>query len=154
MAADLVEQVRARFSEQLLVELTNPGLQGETAIDDLRLRTACDDAEAEFLTVAGVAFSATDNEHVAACVIGAVYYLHLYSGMQTDLMSRLRTLWENRLEAVGTRVGSRRRIRPESSSVLLQSTQRTNTQPDFDRTRWDDVVTRLPGGTANEGDRE
>lgn len=152
MPADLVEAVRDRYSEQLLVELTNPGVQGDASVNDLRLRTACDDAEAEFLTQAGVAFDLSNAEHVAACVLGAVYYLHLYSGMQTDLMARTRTLWENRLEAISVRVGSRRRIRPTSSSTLIPSTQRVGQQPDFDRARFDDVVARLPGGETETED--
>jgi hypothetical protein len=92
-----------------------------------------------------VAFDETIKVHVAAVSFGTLYYLHSYSGMQTDAMDKAQTRWETWLNRASERIGDRSRLLPQTSSPLKVTEQPLDTAPDFDRGRWQDVVPDLPG---------
>lgn len=143
--ADLVTEVQRRVSHQFLVELTNQDETGGQQIDADRLLAAAQDAEAAFLTQAGTAYDGTDKTHVQVCLLGVLYYLHLFTGRYTDALREAREAWTDALRRFATARGDRARMLPVTSSPLEQSTERTGTRPDFDRSRWDQVVLDMPG---------
>ena len=150
--ATLTEEVRRRYSESFLTEITNPGAKGDVQISEDRLQAAAEDAEAEFLVQVGTPFDATNHAHVYAAVQGTLFFLHQYSGLNTDAMARALERWKAQTSALSVRIGERRRLVPVSSSNLAQSSERSGTRPDFDRTRFDQLVPDLPGSSTDADD--
>ncbi len=152
----LATEVTARVAAPLLIELTNQGSTTATTIDTTLLGYAATDAEQEFLAETGLTYDTTNAMHVAACVVGVLYYLHSYTGIQSERQEAMRTRWQGWLAKVALALGGERRIMPKTSSVKKPSTPVTDALPDNDRTRWRNYVPNMPSGdvdqiNANEG---
>lgn len=149
----LAAKFQARYSAKRVLQLTNPDLPASTAtVDTDRLEAAADDAEAEFLALAGVTYDDDNARHVAAAVLGVEWRLMKAAAFKGD---EVKQAWEDfkaacdRFALTG---GGRDRIQPTSSSVLTPSDETTGARPDFDRGRWRDVVPTMPGGEDDDDD--
>ncbi len=148
----LSDEVKTRVGASLLIQLTNQNTPGAGTIDDTVLDAAAADAEAEFSIETGVAYDNSIASHVMAGVKGTLFYLHEYTEASSTAQERRKTRWFQLLSKIAGTVGGERRILPDSNSPLEPSVQRDNTRPDFDRTRWDDVVPNMPPGSDQEDD--
>jgi len=139
--------VELRVSEELLTSLTRQDQRGTGLAPDTDvLDAACADAIAEFAIETALTFDSSNSQHVWAGVKGALYYLHVYSATQKEVLSRLRTDWENALNKIARSLGAERRIMPRSSSVAQPSQRQSGFMPDDDRVRWNDMSPRPPRG--------
>ena len=150
----LIDEVKGRISEGLLRELTNQGDTTATGINDTVLAYAVTDAEGEFLIETGLALDSSSAKHVAAGVVGVIYYLYSYSGLQTETADRQRQRWERLMLKVDSTEGAGRRIMPDTTSTLTPTAERIGSRPDFERSRWGDYVPRMPvGDDSDDNDR-
>lgn len=150
--AELTQEVLRRYSRQFLNELTNQDQQGAQQVNQDVLQAAADDAKAQFRTEGGTVYDPTNQQHIQVCSLGVIYFLHLYTGRYTDALSQAREGWINALRRFSVRQGDRARMLPVTTSPLSPSTQRQGTRPDFDRSRWDDVVPEMPGAAEVSDD--
>ncbi len=150
----LIDEVKGRISEGLLRELTNQGDTTATGINDTVLAYAVTDAEGEFLVETGLALDSSSAKHVAAGVVGVIYYLYSYSGLQTETADRQRQRWERLMLKIDSTEGGGRRIMPDTTSTLTPTAERVGARPDFERSRWGDYVPRMPvGDDSDDNDR-
>ena len=139
--------VQARYSAQLLIELTNPGSDNATGqtISTTRLDAACADALHDFNVHTGTTYddSAT---HQGLAAEGVLDYLALRAG-KVDLATALRTEWYAHLDIAMRSLG-RERPSPTTNSPLTPSTETDpaggTVRPDFDRGRFSRVIPRAP----------
>lgn len=94
----LADEVKARFGEAWLVELTNPQAPGFTTIDTARLDAACSDAIARFTTHAAATFDLANPVHVAVAVDGVIAVLLSRLGTQSEDARRWMEVFESGLE--------------------------------------------------------
>lgn len=78
------DEVKSRYSNQRLVELTNPGNPNAATIDGTRLTLAATDARQEFELMTATAFDINDATHVAIVVEGVLCYLMKRTGLGTE----------------------------------------------------------------------
>ena len=149
----LIDEVKGRISEGLLRELTNQGDTSATAINDTTLAYAVSDAEAEFLVETGIALDSTNARHTAIGVVGVIYYLYSYSGLQSETTQRQHQLWERGLLKIDSTEGAGRRIMPDSTSTLSPTAEQIGARPDMGRPRWSDYVPNMPVGDDQDQDR-
>lgn len=146
----LATDVQNRVNTDLLIALTNQGDRGASSVDTTVLGYAVADATAQFETDVGVEFDEDDDQHVAAGILGTLFYLHLYADRHTPAMQQAKELWEGRLDRARKAFGANRRMLPTSGSNLKASDQVNDTAPDGDRGRFQDVVPKLPGFDTDE----
>lgn len=149
----LIDEVKGRISEGLLRELTNQGDTTATGINDTTLGYAVTDAAAEFLIETGIALDSSSAKHVAAGVVGVIYYLYSYSGLQTETATRQRERWERLMLKVDSTEGAGKRILPASNSTLSPTAERVGSRPDFERSRFNDYTLQMPMGDDPDSDR-
>lgn len=144
-------EVTTRISNQILVELTNQGDDNSsTTVDATLLAAAVSDAEAVFLDEVGVVADDTDARHIQAMVSGVVSQLHEYAFKKTPRGDKIRQQWERSLVRLARTIGNDRKVLPQTSSPLTPSVESSTAQPDQDRSRWDGVVIRMPGGSTED----
>lgn len=152
----LADAVQARLSVVRLAELTNPDDPPGTVagVNAARLAAAATDAEAEFTRIVGVAFSASDPAHIAAGLLGVLYYLHTYGGLDTDLLLREYDKWIEALERLRSTYQGRW-IAPSTTSRLRPSRERTDVPilPSFDADRFAAYSPRPPFGADEDRTR-
>ena len=151
----LSDEVQTRTSEKLLIALTNQDVTGPAlSINTDVLDAAVADAQAEFGIQVGVSYDNSIASHVAAGVKGVLYYLQEYTEAETAAQDKRRKRWFSLLSNLAGTVGGEKRILPSSDSPLEPSTQQDDTRPDFDRSRWDDMVPDMPhGGEEDDNPR-
>lgn len=96
-AAQLKTEVEARYSTQLLVELSNPDDEATTS-SSAKILKACTDVIAAFRTSACLVWLETDEQHVEEAVEGVIYRLRSFSARASD-MKAWRD-WREGLEAL------------------------------------------------------
>jgi phage gp36-like protein len=143
--AELTQEVLRRYSRQFLTELTNQDETGGQQVDMAVLQAAATDAQAQFLTEGGVVYDGDNAQHVQVCALGAIFYLHQFTGRYTEALRAAREAWINALARFSRRAGDRAGMLPVTNSKLEPTTQRQGSTPDFDRKRWQDVVPDMPG---------
>ncbi len=151
----LSTEVQDRYGAQRLIELTNPQAGTATSLDSARLTKAADDVEADFRVYAQLVFDLTDARHVAIAVEGVESYLVRRLGTSSaSFRKKLRDDWIESLEKL-SKVTSRARIKPKSSSELTPSDENPTGQaitPDFDRRNMEPFLPNNPSG-ANRNSR-
>lgn len=128
----LATDVQARYADQVLVNLTNPGESAPTTVDATRLGLAADDVQADFEIVAGVVYDGTDGRHVSVAVQGVMAKLFRRTShssaddRETEYFRRLNNL---------AKVTGRDRLLPSTISLLdpsLDSDDGSTRKPAFD----------------------
>jgi phage gp36-like protein len=137
----LIDEVKARYSNQKLINLTRPDDQNQNTTDDVLLQKAVDDTEADFEIYAGITYDNTVNTHIATAILGVLYYLRLYTGRLTDGTAKARADWIDNLKALG-KVTARDRILPSTTSELEPSEEKRDgetVRPRFDDSLFEEV---------------
>lgn len=151
----LSDRVTTRYSHARLVELTNPGKSaGTTTVDTDRLAAACEDAEAEFEAVCGVAYDDTDTKHRPVAVLAAEWKLLTYGAAQDAATERVEKAFLAAAERLALTSGGRARILPQTSSQLTPSQEvpdGVEVRPDFDRRNLSGITLRSPRAPARRG---
>ena len=144
----LSAKVQARYPAADLITLTNAGtaVSGST-LDTTRLTAACDDAEAEFAMVCGVAYDETNAKHVAVAVLAADWKLICLGREQSPAREAAKREFLESAERLAKTVGGRARILPQTSSRLTPGDEVADgytVRPDFDRQNLGGITLRAP----------
>ena len=140
----LADDVTNRVSANLLRELTNQGDTTATTTNTTLLGYAVSDATGEFLVETGLAVDTTKAQHVAAGVVGVLYYLYSYSGIESSTATKQREQWYRWLTKIDGTEGAGRRLHPTTTSALKPATQAANSKPDMGRDRFGDYTLNMP----------
>ena len=145
--ATLSADVQARYSTQILKNLTNPQSAGSSAIDTTRLDNACTDTQAEFEVYAHAEYDADEPRHVSVAVAHVVAILKRYTGQKGADEEYRRSL--DRMKALA-KVENRARITPDTNSPLQSTSEQTSAnvtpRPATDWPVFEDIVPDPPGG--------
>lgn len=136
--ASLASGTTARVSNSMLVQLTRADDTGDNTVDTVKLGLACDDVIGDFRTYAGLLFDVTDSRHLREGVRGVVLTLQDWK-TETDAAENL-SAWQQNLKDNLRLVTHNNRIRPTTDSTLDPTERRTNSRPDFDRSRLADII--------------
>ena len=137
----LQTSVTARFSNQFLVNVSNPQNSAQTSIDTTRLGLACTDVEALFATHAGVTYSDSTASHVMAAVPAVIDVLRVYTGQV--LWSQVEESIVSRLKSVALVTG-RNRITPTTDSLLNPTQDTPGSIPKSDLNNFNGYRTASP----------
>lgn len=131
----LSDEVTSRYSNELLVQLTNQGNLSATTVNSTRLAAACTDAAAEFETLTGAEFDVTNAKHLVAGLEGVMMFLHDRAQNGPDAEAH-RKKFESKCEGIRLTIGGNARIAPTTNSLLTPSDEvpeGREVRPDFDR---------------------
>lgn len=123
----LIDEVKARYPDNRLKQLTNPGDESAAATDDTFLGYSVTDVEAEFEVYAGVAYDNSDARHVPVAVDGVIAKLYLRGETPGEKAQSLHDDYIERLRAVG-KVTGRNRLKPQTSSQLTPTPEKDGTE--------------------------
>ena len=140
----LADEVSNRLSANLLRELTNQGDTSATTVNTTVLGYAATDAAGEFLVETGLTLDTTKAQHVAAGVIGTLYYLYSYSGIETSTATKQREQWYRWLTKIDGTEGAGRRLHPSTTSDLSPTAQLAGARPDMERSRFSEYTLTMP----------
>ena len=140
----LADDVQNRVSANLLRELTNQGDTSATTVNTTVLGYAAADAAGEFLVETGLTLDTSKAQHVAAGVIGVLYYLYSYSGIETSTATKQREQWYRWLSKIDSTEGGGRRLLPSTTSKLSPTEEREGARPDFERSRFSEYTLTMP----------
>jgi len=148
----LEDEVKDRYGDEHLVNITNPFDEDPTTIDAARLSKAARDVEADFEVYAQVEYDGADARHVSLACEGVVLKLLVRAG---ELKPKEEADWrKNDLKEGLALVTSRDRILPTSGSELTVPSERTSDEDvyaDFDRTRFRRIVPSSPAVGEDDG---
>lgn len=140
----LIDEVEARYSDQLLTNLTNPQDSPATSIGTAKLQDACDDVEADFQVYCGVEYDNADARHVSTAVQGVIIKLRQRTGQIAT--ADFEDTWISRLEALA-KVTGRDRVLPVTDGALGNSDETNGGQitiKEFDPVHFDQVIPDTP----------
>jgi len=120
----LIDEVKARYATQKLVELTQRDSTSATTIDDTVLGYAITDISATFEVEAGVAYDNSDARHVAVATAGVIVLLQLWKRSTIQELDPEWQAWLTRLRSLGQVTGRNRIVMRSSSQVREQQRQR------------------------------
>lgn len=132
--AALDVEVQARYSNEKMVQLTNPDVPNAQVVDTARLANAIRDVISDFNVHANTVFDQTNDDHVATGCEGVIIKLQMRQ-LNVD-PSDLRKQWIDMLEALGQSVGGRTKTQPTSDAVAEPSQDPQGSRPAFDPTRF------------------
>ena len=148
----LADDVTNRISTNLLRELTNQGSTSATSVNTTVLGYAVADAGAEFKSETGLDLDSSLASHVAAGVVGVIYYLYSYSGVETSTALKQRQRWERLLLKIDSTEGGGRRLLPSTNSTLSPTAEQRNARPDMERSRFGGYTLNMPRGGSDDPD--
>lgn len=149
----LATAVTARLSNQRLVELTNPDVEGATTVNATLLAAAESDAQSEWPLLTGTdPFDPTNATHLAIGIMGVVSRLYDYKGLpRSPVAQAARDEWEKLCGRFARTKGGLAWQSPLTDSVLLPTTPQGSPAPYFDPSNLRDLVPRSPyGGTLQD----
>ena len=144
-ATDLQAAVEARFSEQILIELSNSDDTNEDTPNDSRLEEACDDVIADFETYSMSEFDSSSARHMSFAVRGVIKKLRAFSARAEA--EKAYEDWCDSLEAVRAIEGNNR-VEPTTDGHYEPTEVQQGTLPDMDRSFFDSLV---PGRSSSRG---
>ncbi len=150
----LITEVTNRFSNDLLVKLTNVDDATLTTVNTTFLGRVCDDVElGEFETHMNEAFDLTNRKHIIfACLLVKLKCIE-YGASADETAEKLRT----RVEKLGKamrEIGARDRISPQTSSPYTPSEPSgpDPIRPDFDDQFFERFTPEAPGAISDIND--
>lgn len=147
----LADEVTARYSTALLVNLTRPQSSTSTTVNTTVLGYACTDVEAEFAKV-GITFAVGTATHVVTACEGVIALLRKRTG-QAGGWEEWREWREVQLERLRL-VTTNDRIEPSSTSEVTPTDENPNNdaylRPDFDQSHFDHLVPQQPRSTRSD----
>lgn len=130
LASELSTLVQVRISPPRLVQLTNYDTTA-TSINTTVLEAACDDAIGQFMLASGYDPNKLIQLHVAILVKGVQYFLELYRGRDSGIISNLERVFFRDCNSIREKSYGM----PGSNSNLNPSRDVQNALPDADRNR-------------------
>lgn len=145
----LSDEVQARYSEQQLVELTNPRNPEATSIASAQLARACTAVEAYFGPFVHEVYDGTVQIHVEVAVAGVIAMLQRWGGSSASVGQIGWDAWRDDCERVrATR--ARARISPQAGGSRTPTPERPDDDgrllPPFDSEDFRDFSLRSPAG--------
>lgn len=144
-ADDLQAAVEARYSRQLLLEISQSDETNETDPSEDRIALACEDVISDFETYSMSEFDSTSKRHMSFAIRGVVKKLRSYAARAED-ESKYED-WCASLEAIRSVEGNNR-VAPTTDSHYEPTQIPEGTLPDMDRRFFDGLV---PGRSAGGG---
>ena len=145
----LIDEVTARYSNEQLLQWSNPLDAGATSVDTTLLTKACNDVEADFKTFAETTFDLTNDKHVSIAVRGAIEKLREWTGQLQPDPDREK-LWQSSLKAIRN-TEPRKRLTPATNSRLTASREDGDTgrtvRPAFDDNQFRATIPGQPWPT-------
>tara|TARA_R110000824_G_scaffold26620_2_gene91277 strand:+ start:275 stop:736 length:462 start_codon:yes stop_codon:yes gene_type:complete len=148
----LSSEVQLRISSKKLIELTNQDNLSATTLNTTVLNAAIADSKAEITDETNLVFDDTKAQHIRVGVIGVQAYLQSYTNSQTTAYESLRREFERAMVKLGKNLGAEKRLSPSSNNTTTPSTPLVGMRPEQDRTRWEAIVPRMPGGADQYDD--
>lgn len=139
--------VEAKYTEQLLIELSNSDDTAATTKDDAKILLACVDTIAGFQINANLIWDDTIEIQNREITWGVILTLRAYKARADDVKNLEN--WEEKLRTGIRLVTHNNRIQPSSDGQTLASLRPVGSLPDMDRINLDSII---PGGTPSEGD--
>lgn len=144
----LDSEVKARWSNQILVQASNPQNSSQTTIDQTRLTNAETDVEAAFKVMCGVAYDNTDARHVMYATEGVYVRLLVLTGQSPNAEWKE---WKKDLKEELALVTGRDRIKPSSNSQYKVTREEPNELPRADKSVFDNYfIPRNPGAGVQD----
>ena len=147
--AALDAEVRARYSTQYLVNLTQPDDASATTEDTDRMDAAVADTKADFIVEVGLEYqgAAGDTTHIVIGVEGVIVHLLERTGRGEKTTRERYDRYIERLRSL------RARILPGTTSKVTPTPERGNpVRPIFDYPRFDGVNPDAPHGYRSIGE--
>lgn len=150
----LIAEVQTRYPTQVLIELSNPRDPAAVAINATKLQSACDGIENGYFPMfVQKSYDSTDTRHVEVACQGVIALLFRRGSATRDKANDEWGRWIEEARQLAKQTG-RNRILPDTSSPLSTHPEGQGTlYPDFERTRFADVVPELPPPGAPTEDR-
>lgn len=148
----LLTAFQGRISAERRKNLTNADVTTATSENTTISGYAETDVSSTFLHMTGVAFDATDAEHIAIGVKGMLYFLYTYKGLPLDKAGEAaKRDWESACERFTHTRGALAWQSPITDSTLAPSRDPAGALPYFDRKNISDMIPRPPNrGTADD----
>ena len=145
--AALDAEVRARYSTQYLVNLTQPDDASATTEDTARMDAAVTDTQADFAVEVGLEYEAANTAHIVIGVEGVIVHLLERTGRGEKTTRERYDRYIERLRSL------RARILPGTTSKVTPTPERGNpVRPIFDYPRFDGVNPDAPHGYRSIGE--
>ena len=145
--AALDAEVRARYSTQYLVNLTQPDDASATTEDTDRMDAAVTDTQADFAVEVGLEYEAANTAHIVIGVEGVIVHLLERTGRGEKTTRERYDRYIERLRSL------RARILPGTTSKVTPTPERGNpVRPIFDYPRFDGVNPDAPHGYRSIGE--
>jgi len=145
--AALDAEVRARYSTQYLVNLTQPDDASATSEDTDRMDAAVADTQADFAVEVGLEYEAANTAHIVIGVEGVIVHLLERTGRGEKTTRERYDRYIERLRSL------RARILPGTTSKVTPTPERGNpVRPIFDYPRFDGVNPDAPHGYRSIGE--
>ena len=145
--AALDAEVRARYSTQYLVNLTQPDDASATTEDTDRMDAAVTDTQADFAVEVGLEYEAANTAHIVIGVEGVIVHLLERTGRGEKTTRERYDRYIERLRSL------RARILPGTTSKVIPTPERGNpVRPSFDSPRFDGVNPDAPHGATSIGE--
>ena len=145
--AALDAEVRARYSTQYLVNLTQPDDASATSEDTDRMDAAVADTKADFAVEVGLEYEAANTAHIVIGVEGVIVHLLERTGRGEKTTRERYDRYIERLRSL------RSRILPGTTSKVIPTPERGNpVRPIFDYPRFDGVNPDAPHGYRSIGE--
>ena len=145
--AALDAEVRARYSTQYLVNLTQPDDASATTEDTDRMDAAVTDTQADFAVEVGLEYEAANTAHIVIGVEGVIVHLLERTGRGEKTTRERYARYIERLRSL------RARILPGTTSKVIPTPERGNpVRPIFDSPRFDGVNPDAPHGATSIGE--
>tara|TARA_R100000306_G_scaffold60692_1_gene61307 strand:+ start:63 stop:503 length:441 start_codon:yes stop_codon:yes gene_type:complete len=145
--AALDAEVRARYSTQYLVNLTQPDDASATSEDTARMDAAVTDTQADFAVEVGLEYEAANTAHIVIGVEGVIVHLLERTGRGEKTTRERYDRYIERLRSL------RSRILPGTTSKVIPTPERGNpVRPIFDSPRFDGVNPDAPHGATSIGE--
>jgi len=137
----LIDEVRSRYSTEVLVSVSNPQNSGAIAEDTTRSGLAATDVEARF-KMQGITYDNTDDRHVMVGTQGVIARLQVMTKHPGG-----KEAWDEFLDDLKTlaETTSRDRMVPSTDSVLQPSEPELGSLPLFDQTKFEGYTPTDPG---------
>ena len=143
----LAAEVTGRHSTKRITQLTNPDDQTATTVNATILGYAVTDAEADFLTYAGVEYDNSVAKHVSIGVFGVLAYLRSRMNAAGADADKAISQFQDMLRQLKLTTGNNR-ITPTSNSRLYPSPvnpeNQSNYRPPFDDEDFDRYAPDAP----------
>ena len=145
--AALDAEVRARYSTQYLVNLTQPDDASATTEDTDRMDAAVTDTQADFAVEVGLEYEAANTAHIVIGVEGVIVHLLERTGRGEKTTRDRYDRYIERLRSL------RSRILPGTTSKVIPTPERGHpVRPIFDSPRFDGVNPDAPHGYRSIGE--